>query len=103
MIKLAGGHKFFLVLLVFFTLIFSRNVLALQIYDYHTEELIKKINAEVLSVNSFDKKINFKIYKDNFPNAYVTENNIIYLSTGLLSYELTDIISALIFLMSSSV
>ena len=51
MIKLAGGHKFFLVLLVFFTLIFSRNILALTIYDYQTEELIKKINTEIISVN----------------------------------------------------
>jgi predicted Zn-dependent protease len=87
MIKLAGGHKFFIILLVFFTLIFSRNVFALQIYDYHTEELIKKINADITSVNSYDKKINFKIYKDDFPNAYVTEDNIIYLSTGLLTYS----------------
>ena len=87
MIKLAGGHKFFLILLVFFTLIFSRNISALQIYDYHTEELIKKINSEIISVNSYDKKINFRIYKDNFPNAYVTEDNIIYLSTGLLTHS----------------
>ena len=87
MIKLAGGHKFFLILLVFFSLIFSRNILALQIYDFHTEELIKKINAEIISVNSYDKKINFRIYKDDFPNAYVTEDNTIYLSTGLLTYS----------------
>ena len=87
MIKLAGGHKFFLTLLVFFTLIFSRNILAVQIYDYHTEELIKKITSEILSVNSYNKKINFRIYKDDFPNAYVTANNIIYLSTGLITYS----------------
>ena len=87
MIKLAGGHKFFLILLVFFSLIFSKNILALQIYDFHTEELIKKINAEIISVNSYDKKINFRIYKDDFPNAYVTEDNTIYLSTGLLTYS----------------
>jgi predicted Zn-dependent protease len=87
MIKLAGGHKLFLILLVFFTIIFSRNVLAFQIYDFHTEELIKKINAEIISVNSYDKKINFRIYKDDFPNAYVTEDNIIYLSTGLITYS----------------
>jgi predicted Zn-dependent protease len=87
MIKLAGGHKFFLILLVFFSLIFSKNILALQIYDFHTEELIKKINAEIISVNSYDKKINFRIYKDDFPNAYVIEDNTIYLSTGLLTYS----------------
>ena len=85
MIKLAGGHKFFLILLICFTLIFSKNIFAVQIYDYHTEKFINKINSEILKVNSYDKKINFRIYKDDFPNAYVTEENIIYLSSGLLN------------------
>ena len=79
--------NFFIVLSVFFTLIFSRNVLAIQIFDYQTEEFIEKINTEIISVNSYNKIINFRIYKDDFPNAYVTEDNIIYLSTGLLSYS----------------
>ena len=84
MIKLAGGHKFFLIFLVFFNLIFSKNVLALQIYDFHTEELIKKINTEIISVNSYNKKLNFRIYKDDFPNAYVTEDNTIYLLSPIV-------------------
>ncbi len=87
MIKLAGGHKSFLIFLICFTLIFSKNIFAVQIYDYHTEKLINKINDEIIKVNSYSKKINFKIYKDDFPNAYVTENNIIYLSSGLLAYS----------------
>jgi predicted Zn-dependent protease len=88
MIKLAGGHKFsFLLLLIFFSLIFSKNILAVQIYDYQTEKFINKINSEILTVNSYNKKINFRIYKDNFPNAYVTEDNLIYLSSGLLTYS----------------
>ena len=87
MIKLAGGHKFFLIILICSTLIFSKNIFAIQIYDYHTEKFIYKINSEILTVNSYDKKINFRIYKDDFPNAYVTEKNIIYLSSGLLSYS----------------
>jgi predicted Zn-dependent protease len=87
MIKLVGGHKFFLILLLFFTLIFSKNILGVQIYDYHTEKFINKINTEIITVNSYDKKINFRIYKDDFPNAYVTEDNIIYLSSGLLIYS----------------
>ena len=45
------------------------------------------INTEILNVNSYEKKINFKIYKDDFPNAYVTEENIIYISSGLLTYS----------------
>ena len=87
MIKLAGGHKFFLIILICLILIFSKNISAIQIYDYHTENFINKINSEILTVNSYDKKINFKIYKDDFPNAYVTEKNIIYLSSGLLTYS----------------
>ncbi len=87
MIKLAGGHKFFLIFLTYFILIFSKNISAVQIYDYHTEKLINKINSDIISVNSYNKKINFRIYKDDFPNAYVTEDNKIYLSSGLLTYS----------------
>ncbi len=85
--KLVGGHKFILILLICFTLIFSKYIYAIQIYDYHTEKFINKINDEIISVNSYDKKINFRIYKDDFPNAYVTEENVIYLSSGLLTYS----------------
>jgi len=87
MIKLAGGHKFFQIFLFYCVLIFSKSIFAAQIYDYHTENFINKINSEILNVNSYKKKINFKIYKDDFPNAYVTEDNIIYLSSGLLTYS----------------
>ena len=87
MIKLGGGRKLFQILLICITLIFSKNIFAVQIYDYHTEKFISKINLEIISVNSYDKKIKFRIYKDDFPNAYVTENNIIYLSSGLLVYS----------------
>ncbi len=85
MLKLDGGHKFLKILLFCFTLIFSKNILAVQIHDYHTEKFIAKINYEILTVNSYNKKIFFKIYKDDFPNAYVTEDNIIYISSGLLT------------------
>ena len=85
--KLAGGHKYFQIFLICFTLIFSKNIFAVEIFDYHTEILIKKINSEILTVNSYDKIIKFRIYKDDFPNAYVTENNIIYLSSGLITYS----------------
>ena len=87
MIKLAGGHKFFIILIICLILIFYRNVSAIQIYDYHTENFINKINSQILNVNSYNKKINFQIYKDDFPNAYVNENNIIFLSSGLLTYS----------------
>jgi predicted Zn-dependent protease len=87
MIKLAGGHKLFIIFIICFLLIFSKSIYAIEIYDYHTEKFINKINSQILTVNSYDKKINFKIYKDDFPNAYVTEENIIYLSSGLLTHS----------------
>ena len=87
MIKLVGGHNFFQVFIIYLVLIFSKNIYSIEIYDYHTEKFISKINNEITSVNSYDKKINFKIYKDDFPNAYVTEDNTIYLSSGLLMHS----------------
>ena len=87
MIKLAGGHKLFLIFIVYTTLIFTKNIYAVQIYDYHTEKFINKINSDIKTVNTYNKKINFIIYKDDFPNAYVTEDNLIYLSSGLLTYS----------------
>ena len=65
----------------------NQVVAVLSAMGNQTEELIKKINAEIISVNIYDKKLNFRIYKDDFPNAYVTEDNIIYLSSGLLTYS----------------
>ena len=57
MIKLGGGHNFFHILLIYFTLIFSKNLFAVQIYDYQTEKFINKINSEILAVNLYNKKI----------------------------------------------
>jgi len=85
--KLAGGHNNFCIFLIYFILILSKNISAAQIYDYQTEKLIGQINSEIISVNSYNKKINFKIYKDEFPNAYVTKDNMIYLSSGLLTFS----------------
>ena len=81
--KLAGGLSFFRIFLICFILIFSKNIFATQIYDYQTEKFINKINTEIINVNTYNKKINFKIYKDDFPNAYVTEDNTVYISSGL--------------------
>ena len=63
MIKLGGGHNFFHILLIYFTLIFSKNLFAIQIYDYQTEKFINKINSEIITVNSYDKKIHFRIFR----------------------------------------
>jgi len=85
--KLAGGHKFYHKFLLYIVLFFSKTLFSAQIYDYQTERFINNINSYIVSVNSYDKNIDFKIIKDDFPNAFVTEDNTIYLSSGLLVYS----------------
>ena len=65
----------------------SNSLLSSQIYDYQTEKFIEKLNLEILEVNQYNKKINFKIIKDDFPNAFVTKNNNLFISSGLLIYS----------------
>ena len=81
--KQAGGHKnfFFIIILILFNYKIAQSS---QIYDYHTENLIEKLNKQILSVNNYDKKIKFKIINGSFPNAFVTENNRLFISSGLL-------------------
>ena len=86
--KLAGGLKIKLRSFLFCIVIaLTKTVYSSQIYDYQTEKFINHINSDILSVNTYDKKIIFKIINDNFPNAYVTEDNTIYLSSGLLMHS----------------
>ena len=71
----------------FYILFFCKSLFSSQIYDYQTDKFIEKINSEILSVNNYNKKINFKIIRDNFPNAFVTENNTLFISSGLLIHS----------------
>ena len=84
--KLAGGHKK-LLYFIFLILLFCNKSFCSQIYDYQTDKLIEKINSEILSVNNYNKKINFKIINDSFPNAFVTEDNTLFISSGLIVYS----------------
>ena len=85
--NLAGGLKINKILLFYILLLITKNLYSAQIYDYQTEEFIKGINSQILSVNKYDKQIKFKIINDNFPNAFVTEDNTIFLSSGLLVHS----------------
>lgn len=85
--KLAGGHKHSYLIVFFIFFLFCKTLFASKIYDYQTDEFIKKINSEILSVNKFDKNINFKIINDNFPNALVTQDNTLYISSGLIIHS----------------
>ncbi len=79
--------KNYLTIIILLFLIFSKPLFSSQIYDYQTENLIKKISDRILSVNNYNKKINFKIINDPFPNAFVNQNNTLFLSSGLLIHS----------------
>ena len=84
--KLVGGLKI-IYFTIFFVLFFCKPLSASQIYDYQTDKLINILNNQILSVNEYDKKIKFKIINDNFPNAFVVEDNTIYISSGLIIHS----------------
>ena len=68
----------------FFLINIANNVLSSEIIDYETESYIKKINQEILSVNNYEKEINFKIIIDRNPNAFINQDNILFISSGLI-------------------
>ena len=55
-----------------------------EIIDYETENFIKKINKKILSVNNYEKEIKFKIIIDKNPNAFINQDNILFISSGLI-------------------
>ena len=79
--------KNYLFILIILFLLFSKSLFSSQIYDYQTEKLLENISSKILSVNSYNKKINFKIINDPFPNAFVNQNNTLFLSSGLLIHS----------------
>ena len=85
--NLAGGLKIYKVLIFYIVLLFSNSLYPSQIYDFQTEQFIEKLNLQILSVNKYDKKVSIKIINNNFPNAYVNEDNIIHISSGLLIHS----------------
>ena len=79
--------KNYLFILIILFLLFSKSLFSSQIYDYQTEKLLENISSKILSVNSYNKKINFKVINDPFPNAFVNQNNTLFLSSGLLIHS----------------
>lgn len=79
--------KNYIYILLLIILFFCKTLFSSQIYDYQTDEFIKKINSKILSVNNYNKNINVKIINDNFPNAFVTQDNTLFISSGLIVYS----------------
>jgi len=75
------------ILIFLFVLISSKPILSSQIFDYETENFIEIINNEILSVNKYNKKIIFRIINDNSPNAFINQNNELFISSGLIIHS----------------
>ena len=75
---------------IFFLLIFILVLLKLnignssQILDYETELFIESIIKDIKKVNNINKQFNFKIIKNDSINAFVDENNTIYITSELI-------------------
>ena len=75
---------------IFFLLIFILVLLKLnignssQILDYETELFIESIIKDIKKVNNINKQFNFIIIKNNSINAFVDENNTIYITSELI-------------------
>ena len=85
--KLVGGNKNYYLIAVPILIFICKTLFAYQIYDYQTEKFIEKLNLEILSVNDYNKKINYRIINDKFPNAFVTYNNTLFISSGLIIHS----------------
>ena len=70
--------------LTIFLFLFNKEIQSSQILDFETEVFIDELINEIKVINSFDKKIKFKIVSENSINAFVDENNIIYITSGLI-------------------
>lgn len=76
--------KKLLVLIILFVLLISSKSIASRILDHETETFIISIIDEIKYVNNIDKDIKFKIISSNEINAFIDQNNIIYITSGLI-------------------
>ena len=77
--------KIFLIL--FILLLFNKSLFASQIIDFETEIYIKHLIDKTKNINNIKKVIKFKIISDQNINAFVNENNIIHITSGLIEYS----------------
>ena len=71
----------------FFYIFFFSNLQASTVYDYETNIFFKEIIDSIAKVNNFNKNISFIVILDDRPNAFVTENNNIIISSGLIKFS----------------
>ena len=71
----------------FFYIFFFSNLQASTVYDYETNIFFKEIINSITKENNFNKNISFIVILDDRPNAFVTENNKIIISSGLIKFS----------------
>ncbi len=71
-------------LFVFLLFFINKDLQSSQILDYETELFINELINEIKVANKIDKKLRFKILSDHNINAFVDQNNIIYITSGLI-------------------
>ncbi len=78
--------KFLIIIFVFFY-VGIKSAYSSQILDYETETFISDLILEIKKTNNIQKKINFKIISDKEINAFVDQNDLIYITSGLIEYS----------------
>ena len=75
--------KFYFFVFLFIIFI-SNNLAASRILDHETENFISSIIAEIKNTNNINRDLKFTIISSNEINAYVDQNNLIYITTSLI-------------------
>ena len=57
------------------------------VYDYETNIFFKEIIKSITEVNNFKKNVSFAVILDDEPNAFITENNNLIISSGLIKFS----------------
>ncbi len=78
--------KFLIIIFIFFYA-GIKSAYSSQILDYETETFISDLILEIKKTNNIQKKINFKIISDKEINAFVDQNDLIYITSGLIEYS----------------
>ena len=80
MVVIKSFVKLYIVLLFFI----AEEVHSSQIIDYEAETFIHELIDEIKIANNIDKNINIKIIQDKNINAFVDQNNVIYITSTLI-------------------
>ena len=95
--RLVGGHSKLIVFFICIHLIVCNQLRASQILDFETELLIDSIIDEIKEANNINYEINYVVLANNDINAFVDENNLIYITSALIEncYDYVALLSVL--------